>query len=105
METSQEQSDRHDDEALSITVISQQIFGLRELVLNKLDNQDKILATIKEQTIKTNGHVADAFREIDGIKRWKDQAIGFFKAISIVFLPLIMGMLTYLLYLHLKMPS
>lgn len=67
---------RNTDEAVSIAVVSTQISDLKELVLEKLGNQNVQLSLIKEQTSKTNGHVADAFKEIAAINAWKNKIIG-----------------------------
>jgi hypothetical protein len=92
-ETTREISNRHDDEAVSIAIVSQQIIGLKELVEQKLCFQDTQLALIKDQTTKTNGHVADAFREIAGLNAWKNKAVGMSLAVNIFVVPVLMFLL------------
>ena len=92
-ETTREISDRHGDEAVSIAVVSEQICGLKELVTSKLGFQDTQLAIIKEQTTKTNGHVADAFREIAGLNAWKNKTVGAMIIINIFVVPVLMFLL------------
>lgn len=94
-ETNTEIAVRHDEEAVGVLVLRQEICGLKELMLEKLHNQDVALSDIKTQTTKTNGTVAD-------IKKWRERATGAATIVSSVVLPLIFGMLTYLLYLHIK---
>lgn len=97
-ESTREISVRHESEATAIAVVSTQITSLKELMIEKLINQDNQLATIKEQTIKTNGHVADAFREIDKLKTWRAFLTGAWAIVTLVILPVLM----YLLYQRLK---
>ena len=89
-ETNQEASDRHDGEAISIAVISSQVASLKELMLEKLNSQDVQLSLIKEQTTKTNGHVADAFREIATINAWKNKFVGAMIISNIFIVPTLM---------------
>ena len=89
-ETTREISNRHDDEAVSIAIVSEQIIGLKELVVQKLSFQDTQLALIKEQTTKTNGHVADAFREIADLNAWKNRAVGMSIIVNIFVIPVLM---------------
>lgn len=97
-ETTREISSRHEDEAISIAVVSEQICGLKDIVTAKLGFQDTQLAIIKEQTTKTNGHVADAFREIATLNAWKNKAVGISMAVNIFVVPAMM----YLLYQRLQ---
>lgn len=92
-ETTREISARHEDEAVSIAIVSQQIVGLEKLVTAKLGFQDSQLALIKEQTTKTNGHVADAFREIAGLNAWKNKAVGAMVIVNIFVVPVLMFLL------------
>lgn len=92
-ETTREISTRHEDEAVSIAIVSQQISSLKELVVAKLSFQDTQLALIKEQTTKTNGKVADAFREIASINAWKNKAIGATIIVNIFVVPTLMFLL------------
>lgn len=98
METPGEQSARHTDEAISIAVVSQQIFGLKELVLEKLSKQDLVMGSIEEQTKKTNGSVALAFTKISAINDWKNKVIGGLIISNIIIIPILL----YLIYLHIK---
>lgn len=97
-ETNREIENRHFDEATSIAVVSSQVAGLKELFIQKTAAQDGVLLSIKEQTVKTNGHVADAFREIDKLKSWRAFLTGAWAIITLVILPVMM----YLLYQRLK---
>jgi hypothetical protein len=103
---------RRESDAVSIAVLGTQIQSLKELmteklagqdksrdlVLEKLSGQDHILALIKEETTKTNGHVADAFREIAGINAWKNKITGALIISNIIILPMLM----YIVYQHLN---
>lgn len=97
-ETTQEMRDRHEDEAVSIAVISTQLEGFKDLMLEKLSKQDSVLGAIKEQTIKTNGHVADAFREIDALKESKNKVVGALVIINIIIIPILLLIIKK--YLH-----
>lgn len=108
-ETTREISSRHEDEAVSIAIVSQQIVGLERLVTAKLGFQDTQLALIKEQTTKTNGKVADAFLEIaetkkelyleiDRLKTWRAFLTGAWAVITAVVVPVML----YLLYQRLQ---
>ena len=92
-ETNREISARHDDEAVSIAVVSSQICGLKELMIEKLGFQDQTLGLIKEQTTKTNGHVADAFIQIAALKDWKNRIVGGLAVSNIVIVPLLMWLI------------
>lgn len=83
---------------VSVAVVSNQIISLKELMMEKLVNQDAQLTLIKEQTTKTNGHVADAFREIDKLKTWRAFLTGAWAIVTLMVLPVVM----YLLYQRLK---
>lgn len=97
-ETNREIENRHFDEATSIAVVSAQVAGLRELFEQKTASQDGVLLTIKEQTIKTNGHVAQAFREIDKLKSWRAFLTGAWAVITAVVVPVML----YLFYQRLR---
>ena len=97
-ETTREISDRHDGEAISIAIVSEQINGLKELVITKLGFQDIQLALIKEQTTKTNGKVADAVKDIDKLKIWRGVLTGAWAMITIFVVPVMM----FLLYKRLQ---
>ena len=92
-ETTREASVRHDDEAISIAIVSTQVSGLKELMLEKLSKQDIILTNIEKQTIKTNGHVADAFVEISTINTWKNKVTGALLISNIIIVPLLMWLI------------
>jgi hypothetical protein len=92
-ETTREISTRHDDEVISVAVLSPQITGLKELMLEKLCSQDTTLGIIKEQTTKTNGHVADAFIQIATLKDWKNRIVGGLAVSNIVIVPLLMWLI------------
>ena len=79
---------------ISIAVISTQISGLKELMLEKLSGQDDQLELIKVQTTKTNGHVADAFSRIDSLNGWRNKLTGAMVISNIFIVPVLM----YLLY-------
>lgn len=87
-------------DAVSIAVVSTQLGGLKELMVSKLDNQDGQLTLIKEQTTKTNGHVADAFKKIDSTNReiellnaFKNKVVGALIISNIVIVPILMFLL------------
>lgn len=92
-ETTREASVRHDDEAISIAIVSTQVSGLKELMLEKLSKQDIILINIEKQTIKTNGHVADAFIEIANLNAWKNRIVGGLIISNIIIVPLLMWLI------------
>ena len=81
-----------------IAVVSTQIAGLKDLMLEKLTGQDKELLLIKEQTTKTNGHVADAFREIAQLNAFKNKVVGAMIVSNTIIIPVVM----FLLYQRLK---
>lgn len=107
---------KEESDAINIAVVSTQIKGLNDLMNAKLTNQDMQLASIKEQTTKTNGHVADAFQKIDdndkatkvkidatnlaveNINAFKNKVIGALVITNVIILPVLM----YLLYQRLK---
>lgn len=93
------------NETTSIAVVSTQLSGLKELMIEKLGNQDKQLEAINKQTTATNGHVGDAFREIDktnksieALNAAKNKLIGGLIVSQSVVLPVVL----YLLYQRLK---
>ena len=92
-ETNTEISDRHNDEAISIAVISTQITGLKELMLEKFCKQDVVLANIKEQTTKTNGHVADNISKIQELDGWKNRIIGGLIISNIFIVPVLLWLI------------
>jgi hypothetical protein len=86
------------DSAVSVAVVSTKIDSLKELMLEKVAAQDLVLDIIKEQTLKTNGHVADAFREIAGLNAFKNKVVGALIVSNIIVVPIVL----FLLYQKLK---
>lgn len=97
-ETTREALVRHDDEAISIAIVSTQVCGLKELMLEKIAKQDVMLTNIEKQTTKTNSHVADAFIDIANINAWKNKVTGALLISNIIVVPLLMWLIFH--HLH-----